>query len=147
MLLVSAYNSTTARILAKPRTVNCRRFQLRQRAWIHSQMVRVLYCALPASLPIRARHAAAPTPFAATRQIRISAVLGLGRRTEHLDALVVRPLDFVGIVVSAIDKMALRQVAGRLQCLQHRPHQHAVGAVILDCYLDDELLAGRTCDL
>src|SRR3984957_17327969 len=44
---------------------------------------------------------------AAARPIRISAALGLGRRTEHLDAFAVRPLDFVGVAEPAIDEMAL----------------------------------------
>src|SRR3977135_3204151 len=48
--------------LIKPRTVKCRRSQLRQRAWMHSQIERGLYCALPASLAIRARQANTPAP-------------------------------------------------------------------------------------
>src|SRR5215204_1042380 len=62
MLLVSAYQSTTARTLSMPRTVNCLRSQLRQRAWMHSQIERALYCALPASLAMRARQAKTPGP-------------------------------------------------------------------------------------
>src|ERR671931_317493 len=62
VLLVNAYQSATAPTFSMPRTVSCRRSQLRQRAWMHSQIERDLYCTLPASLFIRARQANTPAP-------------------------------------------------------------------------------------
>jgi hypothetical protein len=38
--IVGESQSTTARTFSMPRTVNCRRSQLRQRAWMHSQIER-----------------------------------------------------------------------------------------------------------
>src|ERR1700704_7818 len=61
-LLVKAYKVTIARTFSLPRTFTCRRFQFRPRAWMHSQITRTAYCALPASLAIRARQASSPGP-------------------------------------------------------------------------------------
>ncbi|MPD03749.1 hypothetical protein E2C01_099400 [Portunus trituberculatus] len=57
-----ANQSATARTFSRPRTVSCRRPQLRHRAWMHSQIDRSLYWALPGSLAIRARQANTPGP-------------------------------------------------------------------------------------
>src|SRR3954462_10896363 len=62
ILLVSAYQRTTALTFSMLRTVSRLRPQLRQRAWMHSQIERTLYWALPSSLAIRARQACRPGP-------------------------------------------------------------------------------------
>src|ERR1700737_1573254 len=133
MLLVRAYQSTTARTFSIPRTVNCLRSQLRQRAWMHSQIERGLYRALPASLAIRAR------------QGRIRAMLGLSGRTKDLDALGMRPFDVLRAAKAAIDEMVFGQTArARALPLQHRTHQAAVGPGVANLGVNNDLLAGRT---
>ncbi|KKZ85462.1 hypothetical protein RPHASCH2410_PA01685 (plasmid) [Rhizobium phaseoli Ch24-10] len=94
-----------------PRTVNCRRFQLRQRAWMHSQIDRGFVL----SLARLACHAGPPgrhtRTVAAPRQEGIGSVLGLSGRTKDLNPFAVRPLDIFSAAKTAIGEIAPRQMA------------------------------------
>src|SRR5438874_12734834 len=138
MLLVRAYQSTTARTFSMPRTVNCRRSQLRQRAWMHSHIAELV-----AGLALFARHSRTPgqhpRTVAASRQVRIGAVLGLRGRTKDVDALGVRPFDILGAAKAAIDEMFFGKTAGaRALPLQHGPHQPAVGPGVANPGVNDD---------
>src|SRR5580700_2710780 len=82
-----------------------------------------------------------PRTVTATRQIRISTALGLGGRTEDLNAFTMCPLDVLGAAKPAIDEMAPRKEALRPQSFQRRPHEAAIRAVIADLDGDHDLLA------
>ena len=143
MLLPSAYHSITARTFLSPRTDSRIRFQLRQRAWMHSQIPRTRYCAR-----LLTRHSFPPRRYAGTivaaGSKRIRAVLGDGRWTIHRDPFGMGPLDGIRARETAIGKMRLGQPAGDcLYPLQHRPHQAAIRAVVAGLHRNHDLLAGN----
>src|SRR3954462_10896364 len=82
-------------------------------------------------LAVVTRHSGAPGlqawTVAATRQERIDAAPGSGRRTIDLDALAMRPLDILSTAEPAIDEVtagkALQPVS---HAFEHGPHQAAV---------------------
>src|SRR5207237_3844632 len=98
---------------------------------------------LVAGLAGFARHSRAPgqhpRAVAASRQVRIRAMLGLGGRTKDLDALGVRPLDVLRAAKAAIDEMVFGQTArARALSLQHGTHQAAVGPDVANLGVNDD---------
>src|SRR5665213_3430997 len=107
---------------------------------------------LVAGLALLARHPRAPgqhpRTVAASRQVRIGAVVGLSGRTKDVDALGVRPFDVLCAAKATVREIAFGQTARPDALpLQHGPHQATIGPGVAYLDVGDELLAGRTCHL